>query len=97
MHIVQRSQGDVDLFRLKGELDGGAVEQLAFILRVMPGGRRIQFDFRLVDNAARPEAAGLLKSVLARRPEGRGLVFSGIPLPAVRRHAREGLPPAIFV
>jgi hypothetical protein len=97
MHIVQRSRGDLDLFRLKGRLDGGAVEQLAFILRAMPGGRRIQFDFRRVDNAAAPEAARLLKSVLARRPEGRGLLFSGIPHTAARRHALEGLPPALFV
>jgi hypothetical protein len=97
MHIVQRSQGDLDLFRLKGELDAGSVEQLAFILGAMPGGRRIQFDFRQVRNAAGPEAAGWLKTVLARRPAGRGLLFSGIPQPAARRHARAGLPPAIFV
>ena len=97
MHIVQRSTKDLDLFRLKGRLDAGSVEQLAFILHAMPRGRRVQFDFRLVDNAGTPEAAGLLLSVLGRRPEGRGLAFSGIPTPAVRRHAREGVPPALFV
>lgn len=96
MHIVQRSQGDLDLFRLKGELDAGAVEQLAFIL-AMPGSRPVQFDFRQVRNLDRPEAAPLLRRVVERRPDGRGLRFSGIPQPVARRHAREGLPPAIFV
>lgn len=96
MHIMQRSQEGLDLFRLKGELDAGAVEQLAFIL-AMPGARPVQFDFRQVPNVDRPEAAPLLKSVVARRPEGRALRFSGIPQPVARRHAREGLPPALFV
>jgi hypothetical protein len=44
-----------------------------------------------------PEAVSLLRSVFDRRPEGRGLLFSGIPTPAARRHALEGLPPALFV
>lgn len=96
MHILQRSLGDLDLFRLKGRLDDGAVEQLAFIL-AMPGARRIQFDFRRVDNTTGPEAVRLLMSVLARRPQGRGLLFSGIPHTAARRHAQSGLPSAIFV
>lgn len=97
MHIVARAQPDASVYRLKGRFDEPGVAQLSFILNRLSVERPVLFDFRRVQNAGEPLAAGLLKSVIAGAPSGARVRFSGFDRKIVENHSRDGVPRDAFV
>ena len=91
MHIVQRSQPNLDLFRIRGRLDEPGVHQLAFLLRAMPVSRAALFDLRRLSNAREPGLGSLLEQVRAHAPHGKQVEFLGLPHTTVTNHTRRGV------
>jgi hypothetical protein len=79
MHIVQRSQANLDLFRLRGRLDDSGISQLEFLLRVLPVERTVLFDMRRLANSADPALPSLLAGMMSRAPQGKRIEFAGLP------------------
>lgn len=97
MHIVQRSQPDLDLFRIRGRLDGPGAHQLEFIMRALPVNRAVLFDLRRLANATDPDLPQLLKRLVDLAPSGKRIQFAGLPGANTNTLSREGTPAAAFI